>query len=174
MFTPFIIRSRSRGIIPSDVSGLLVWNRGDTGLKTGGARQFTAANDEHLSYTDDAAYDLSTGDIMMAAFVYRDSQALQTIASKYEDNDNYWIWEITAANLLYFKARVGGSDVIEMTGTTALAASQFYSVIASVDRSAAANTTFYVDGVAEVSGTPTVGTTDISNAGTFVLGAAWT
>jgi len=172
MFTPFIIRSRSRGIIPSDVSGLLVWNRGDTGLKTGGARQFTAANSESLSIADDAVLDLSTGDVLLGVFVMRDSTGQQTIAAKWEDDENYWVWELTATGELHFIAVVGAVTIIEVNGlatTTTLA--QYYHCALALDRDSTANTKFYIDGVADVTGTPTVAATDIDNAGAFRLGA---
>lgn len=58
---------------PDDITGLNLWNRGDTGLKTGGARQYTAANSEYHSRADNAFF--STGDIdfYIATWVYLDS-----------------------------------------------------------------------------------------------------
>ena len=172
MFAPFILRSRRRGITPSDIlADLALWFRGDNGLKTGGARQFTSANTEYFSIADDAVFDLGTGDFLLNVFVYLDTSGVQhTISSKYEDENNYWKLEVTSGDKLHFIAVASGSTVVEVTGTTSLSTGQYYGVALAVDRNATANTKFYVDGVAEVSGTPTVGATSLDNSGRFYLG----
>jgi len=163
-------------LTPDKVPGstLTIWSRADTTVQTGGARQFTAANLESLSIADDPDYDLGIADFLINAHVYRDAASVvHSIASKYQDADNYWLWDILATGELHFIARGGGSTIVEVTGVAQLAAGQYYGVALAVDRDAAANTKFYVDSVADVSGTPTVGVTTLDNSGPFAIGAAW-
>jgi hypothetical protein len=59
--------------VPTDISGLQLWLKADTGVIGGGAGQFTAASSQYLSIADNAS--LSTGDIdfTVAGWVYLDS-----------------------------------------------------------------------------------------------------
>tara|TARA_B100000446_G_scaffold186095_1_gene211555 strand:- start:1271 stop:1594 length:324 start_codon:yes stop_codon:yes gene_type:complete len=106
--------------------------------------------------------------------VYLDAVGIQqAIAGKYQDKNNYWLYEVTSGDKLHFIALAGGATVVEVIGATSLLVRTFYGAAVAVDRNSTANTKFYLNGIAEVSGTPTVAATDLSNTGAFALGAAF-
>jgi len=59
--------------LPTTLGGLKRWSRGDEGLKTGGARQFTASNAETLSLSDNALVSGGDVDFAIAVWVYLDA-----------------------------------------------------------------------------------------------------
>lgn len=68
---------------PTDISGLSLWMRSDTGLATSGARQFTATSNEYFIASDDT-WNSPSGDFTYTGWIYLDSKSAQrTILGKW-------------------------------------------------------------------------------------------
>ena len=162
-------RGESLFLSPSQLDGLIIWLRGDMGISTGGARDLDGVN-QSFTATDPSQVDLSTTDVIMTITVSRDDTGNQALLSKYQDANNYWRMEFNASNILHFISVVGGVTKIEVTGTTAITDTDWHTITLSIDRSATATTTFFLDGTDDTAGTPTVSVDDADNTGDFWIG----
>ncbi|MEK7164079.1 MAG: LamG domain-containing protein, partial [Patescibacteria group bacterium] len=102
------------------------------------AGQFTAANSEYLSITDNA--DLSTGDIdfTVGGWVYMDSTAAYAAISKYKPGTNQreYIINFDATNKLRFFVSSNGTDYTILNSTTSISTGTWVFVVAWHDATA--------------------------------------
>jgi len=141
------------------------------GAGPGNAAQFTAANSEYFSVADSADFNIGSSDFWWQAWIYVDSTGvLRTIASKFQDGNNYYRLTWTAADRLKFLAVVGGTTKVDVESNGSKLAATWYHVLVVVDRDSTSNTKIYINGVNDTSGTPTVSTDSIDNTGAFRVG----
>ena len=91
----------------------------DQGVYSDGAVQFTAADSAYLSSTS-TGFNLGTGDAAFNLWILRGATGAKVFATKYQDASNYWEFGVNASNIAYFTAKIGGSTLISVTGTTAI------------------------------------------------------
>jgi len=103
----------------------------------------------YLTVTDTATLRFGSSNFTIEAWVYRAaSGAIQTIASKGAATPTGWVFQISAANKLVF---IDTSTSI--TGATTLAANTWYYVAVVRAGTAASQTTLYVNGTSDATGT---------------------
>lgn len=158
---------------PGSLPGLALDLRADSGVYSDGARHFTAASAQFLSITNalQTGLNFGTANFTIGISLQRDSAGQQAILAKYQDANNYWRFELDAANKLHFIAVMGGVTLIDVQGTTAYSATATWKrATVVVDRTTAANCKIYLDGVNDTAGTPTTSATTITNTGSFFVG----
>lgn len=155
------------------LSGIMTsWIKADSNVYTAGSRDVVAANKIYFTAASSLPeHNLGTGDFFLSISIYKASVGIQrSIMSKRQDVNNFWYLENTAGNLVQFVATVGGVNKITIVSTTALVAATWYNIQVIVDRSNAANTKIYINGVDDTNAGSTVVSVDnIDNTGIFRL-----
>lgn len=155
------------------LSGIMTsWIKADSNVYTAGSRDVVAANKIYFTAASSLPeHNLGTGDFFLSISIYKASVGIQrSIMSKRQDANNFWYLENTAGNLVQFVATVGGVNKITIVSTTALVAATWYNIQVIVDRSNAANTKIYINGVDDTNAGSTVVSVDnIDNTGIFRL-----
>lgn len=101
-----------------------------TGYTVTRASLLLDGNSDYISFSDNADWNFGTGDFTIEAFVrFAGIGAQQTICGQYEDANNYWFCQITAANKLQIKFVDGAAsrgDYITTAAITGLATNTWY------------------------------------------------
>jgi hypothetical protein len=116
--------------------------------QTGWSSNFNTST-TYLTVTDTANLRFGSGNFTIEAWVYRNAAgAIQTIASKGASTPTGWVFQISAADKLVF---IDTSTSI--TGATSLAANTWYYVAVVRAGTGAGQTTLYVNGASDNTGT---------------------
>lgn len=116
--------------------------------QTGWSGNFNTST-TYLTVTDTANLRFGSGNFTIEAWVYRAvSGAVQTIASKGASTPTGWVFQISAADKLVFT-----DTSTSITGATSLSANTWYYVTVVRAGTGASQTTLYVNGTSDATGT---------------------